>query len=362
MGTTGCAVRFRKVGAGAYTEGLPLWYDPAATECRGSLVNLSPGTAYEAEMSVTGAVLATRTVLFTTWSNTVPIQSTVNVPSGSATLDVTSGGSPAGYVVYQGAPGVLDAANGQPYNIYVNASYVVIRGFTLRGAQQHAIRISDTVTDVIIEDNDISGWGRSRGGNLGVNADSGVYAFCKAGAVLTRVTIQRNEIYNPRYNSNSWSDGHPEGPQGITMELCPGNHVIRHNEVFSTNGNYFNDGISGSDNVSTTGFPNADSDIYGNEVSNAWDDGIEAEGGNRNVRIWGNYIDRTGTGIASTITSVGPLYMFRNVYNRSRFLGSVPLDSDERQSMFKAGSDAGFANGRRYVFHNTTLQAQGTGR
>jgi hypothetical protein len=167
MGTTGCAVRFRKVGAGAYTEGLPLWYDPAATECRGSLVNLSPGTAYEAEMSVTGAVLATRTVLFTTWSNTVPIQSTVNVPSGSATLDVTSGGSPAGYVVYQGAPGVLDAANGQPYNIYVNASYVVIRGFTLRGAQQHAIRISDTVTDVIIEDNDISGWGRSRGGNLG---------------------------------------------------------------------------------------------------------------------------------------------------------------------------------------------------
>jgi hypothetical protein len=194
-----------------------------------------------------------------------------------------------------------------------------------------------------------------------VNADSGVYAFCKAGAVLTRVTIQRNEIYNPRYNSNSWSDGHPEGPQGITMELCPGNHVIRHNEVFSTNGNYFNDGISGSDNVSTTGFPNADSDIYGNEVSNAWDDGIEAEGGNRNVRIWGNYIDRTGTGIASTITSVGPLYMFRNVYNRSRFLGSVPLDSDERQSMFKAGSDAGFANGRRYVFHNTTLQAQGEG-
>ena len=73
--------------------------------------------------------------------------------------------------------------------------------------------------------------------------------------------------------------------------------MIRHNEIFSTDGShYFNDGIGGSDNFSTTGFPNADSDIYGNEISHVWDDAIEAEGGNRNVRIWGNYMDRTGTG------------------------------------------------------------------
>ena len=360
-GAASCDVRFRKVGVGAYVQGLPLWYDAATNECRGSLVGLTPGTAYEAELSVTGVVLATRAVLFTTWSNTVTVQSTVNVPSGSAQLNITSGGTPAGYVVYQGAPGILDAANAQPYNIYIQASYVVVRGFTLRGAQQHAIRIADNVTDVIIEDNDISGWGRSRGGNLGVNADSGIYAFCKAGATLTRVTIQRNEIYNPRYTANSWDDGHPDGPQAITIELCPGNHVIRHNEIFSTNGNYFNDGISGSDNASTAGFPNHDSDIYGNDVSNTWDDGIEAEGGNRNVRVWGNYLDRTGTGIASTITSVGPLYLFRNVYNRSRFLARVAPDQDDRQGMFKSGSNPAFANGRRYVFHNTMLQATGEG-
>ena len=358
---SGCQVRFRRVGAIPYTQGLDMWFDAATNECRGSLVHLAPDTSYEAEMSVSGAVLATRLVVFRTWANTVPILRTQNVPSGSAQLNVTSGGSPAGYVVYQGAPGVLDGNNAVPYNIYVQASYVVIRGFTLRGAQQHAIRIAHNVTDVIVEDNDISGWGRGRGGNLGVNADSGIYAFCHPGAVLTRVTIQRNEIYNPRYASNSWSDGHPAGPQGITMELCPGNHVIRHNEIFSTNGNYFNDGISGADNVTATGFPNADSDIYGNEVSNTWDDAIEVEGGNRNVRVWGNYMDRTGTGIASTITSVGPLYLFRNVYNRSRFLANVPPDQDDRQTMFKAGSDAAFANGRRYVFHNTMLQATEAG-
>jgi hypothetical protein len=127
-------------------------------------------------------------------------------------VNITSGGSAAGYVVYQGAPGVIDAQNGATYNIYIQASYVVVRGFTLRGAQQHAIRIAPNVTDVIIEDNDISGWGRTRGGNLGFNMDSGIYAFCSATATLARVTIQRNEIHDPRYTANSWSDGHPERP------------------------------------------------------------------------------------------------------------------------------------------------------
>jgi len=58
---------------------------------------------------------------------------------------------------------VLDAANASPYNVSVNASYVIVRGLTLK---QDAIRISPTVKDVVIEDNDISGWGRARDGTL----------------------------------------------------------------------------------------------------------------------------------------------------------------------------------------------------
>ena len=362
-GTTaavGCQVQFRKVGELAFTPGLDMWFDARNNECRGSLVHLSPDTSYEAKMTVPlGLVPPVRTVVFKTWANQVPVASTVTVQGRTTMLDITQGGSAlTGYRVYQAANGaVLDGQDTAQYNVYINASYVVLRGFVMRGAQQHAIRIAPDVTDVIIEDNDISGWGRPRGNGLGVNADSAVYAFCNSSSTLTRVTIQRNEIHDPRYTTNSWSDGHPEGPQAITMEYCPGNHVIRHNEIFSTTGRYFNDIISGSDNFSTTGFPNADSDIYGNELSHAWDDAIEAEGGNRNVRIWGNYMDRTGTGIASTVTSVGPLYLFRNVYNRSRMLAKVPLDQDDRQAMFKAGSDATLGDGRRYVFHNTMLQA-----
>jgi hypothetical protein len=75
------------------------------------------------------------------------------------------------------------------------------------------------------------------------------------------------------------------------------------------------------------------------------------------VRIWGNYINQAGTGIASTVNSVGPLYIFRNVYDQSRMLYLSSTDSDDRGPLFKAGTDTGVGNGRRYVFHNTSLQA-----
>jgi hypothetical protein len=357
---TGCEVRFRKTGAGTWTQGLNMWLDARDGECRGSIVNLTAGTSYQVEMNLPGQPTA-RTLSFTTWSNQKPISRTVTVPSGSSTYTITEGGSASGYVVYQGAPGaVLDANNAAQFNVSINASYVIVRGLTLRGAQRDAIRISPTVSDVIIEDNDISGWGRLRTGVFGTDLDSGVRAICSS-PTLQRVTIQRNEIHDPRYTANSWSDGHPQGPQAVTLSYCGGNNVIRHNEMFSTTGRYFNDIIGGEDNLSTTGFPNSDTDIYENELSHAWDDAIEAEGGNKNVRIWGNYIDRTGTGIASTITSVGPLYIFRNVYNRSRILQNVPPDQDDRQVFFKAGSNAGFGDGRRYIFHNTMLQAMEVG-
>jgi hypothetical protein len=264
-------------------------------------------------------------------------------------------------VVYEGVAGaVLDAQNLLPYNVVINASYVIVHNLTLRGAQQDAVRISPNVTDVIIEDNDMTGWGRQRSGSWGIEQDSAVHAVC-ATPTLQRVTVQRNRIHEPRYGTNSWSDGHPEGPQAVTFFNCGGNHVIRHNEIYSTAGHYYNDIIGGGANETGAGFPNADSDIYGNKLSHSWDDAIEAEGADTNVRIWGNYMDRTATGIATTPVTNGPIYLFRNVYNRSRMLEKVPPDQDDRQVMFKAGSDPARGSGRRYIFHNTMLQAREPG-
>ncbi len=355
---TGCEVKFRRQGDASWTQGLAMWFDARNSECRGSIVGLSNATTYEAQLNLPGQAAA-KAVTFSTWSNSKPAASTVNVASGAATLNITQGGSAAGYVVYDGTGSTLDAGNASPYNISVNASYVIVRGFTLKGAQIDAIRISPNVTDVIIEDNDISGWGRTRDGTWGTDMDSAVRAVCSA-ETLTRVTVQRNKMHDPRYSANSWSDGHPAGPQGITFSYCAGNHVFRWNDI-NGGAKHFNDGMGGEDNFSTTGFPNRDSDIYGNSIQNTWDDGIESEGGNANVRIWGNYLNNTATGIATTATSVGPVYIFRNVFNRNQFFEKTACDGDDRQPFFKSGSDASLGDGRRYIFHNTMLQATRAG-
>jgi hypothetical protein len=362
-GADGCSVIFRKSGDASYRQGLNLWYDPANGECRGSLVLLEPGTTYEVQMAIAGQAPSAGLDV-TTWkdSDQLPIAQTITLPAGTRTtpLAITQGGSPSGYVVYQADPGgtTIDVQNQYLNNVTISAPYVILRGFTLKGAQMDAIDLLQGARDVVIEKNDISGWGRYRttgAWDFGMDYDAGVR--CERVLTLERVTVQKNRIHDPRYGANSWDSAHPAGPQGISFNYCGGNHVIRWNEITSSDYHHFyNDGIGGSDNYTTTGFPNYDSDIYGNVVQGVMDDGLEIEGGDRNVRVWGNYLDQTGTGIASTVNSVGPLYVFRNIYNRSRMRYLSSYDADDRGPFFKSGTDTAVGNGRRYVFHNTSLQ------
>jgi hypothetical protein len=374
-GTAGCRLQYKKSIDSTWLEGLAMWYDTRNSECRGSLVQLTPGTNYDLQFSLPGQAPA-RQLRTSTWSEIFPIAKTVTLPPGTSSqmLNITQGGSATGYVLYTTdptTPSVIDVANGQSNNVQINASYVIVRGLTLKGAQSNGIQISPAVHDVVIEINDISGWGRSAGTTskfgytLGANLDSGVFANCGSSpGSLQRVIVQRNRIHDPRYGANSWAEGHPAGPQGTSFVECGGNHVFRYNEIYSTSasGHNYNDGIGGGENYSLLGFPNADSDIYGNKISNTWDDGIESEGGNRNVRIWGNYFDQVTTGAASTTVSVGPLYIFRNVSNRFRTLEGQSTDA-ARDGFAKSGTDLtmGYGPGRRYVFHNTLLQAVGSG-
>ena len=366
-GAAGCNLQYRKTGETTWKNALPMWYDSRNSECRGSIVYLTPGTDYQLQFSLPGqqpvAQRAART-----WSESFPIAKTVTVPSSAQTLNITEGGSASGYVLYTAAAGgsTIDVANGKVNNVTIAAPYVILRGFTLKGAQKDAVKLLQGAHDVVIEDNDISGWGSysgvttGDGQQVGTNYEAAVRAQRLTG--LERVIVQRNRIHHPRYGANSWSFGHPLGPQGIGFEeSAGGNHVFRFNEIYSSDGHYFNDGIGEGYNFSAVGFPHADSDIYGNLITHCWDDAIEAEGGNRNVRIWGNYMDRTMIGVATTATHTGPVYIFRNVHNRSRKLSTVSTDLDSGSTFSKSGTNGAFGDGRRYLFHNTTLQATTTG-
>src|SRR5204863_5906952 len=98
------------------------------------------------------AQTASAGLVATTWNEQFPIAKTITVGSQSTTLNVTQSGSASGYVLYQAAPGaVIDVANAQSVGINIQASYVIVRGFTVKGAQQPGIIMRPGQRDIAID-------------------------------------------------------------------------------------------------------------------------------------------------------------------------------------------------------------------
>ena len=352
-----CKIRYREIKSGTWKEGLDLVYDSRDGEYRGSIISLKPGIDYEAELT---AVASKSSVKFKTRSDVFPVGKTTILPEGESdkTIFITVSGTPGAYhlvTIPDKSKSVLNLKNVSDFGIVIDADYVIVRGVEIRNAARDGIRIKMNRHDIVIEQCHITFWGRIGGphtyGNFDGGSDSGIYGERGTG----NLTFQRNLIEDPRGASNDWETGHPDGPQGITVIQSSGGNVIRYNEIVSTEDHGYNDGIGGSDNFSFIGNMNRDSDIYGNIIRNAFDDAIESEGGNKNVRIWGNYIHLFYNGIASASTSTGPLYIFRNIAGESRQGHSNPTGG----AFLKTGERKEFGGGRRYVFHNTVLQPRG---
>jgi len=388
-GRTGaqCTVLYRRYPDGEWKDAMDLWYDARTGEYRGSIVNLSPGTTYHIKLETTDAndQAITTTITANTNSDVFPIsrvkpvQTADSLQEADSTLAITEGGTAGQYVVYEPAPGddgIIDVQGGAANCVTIEAPFVILRGFTLRGAAEDAIaldpRRKGEVHDVVIENCDISGWGRPREDSYplwGRNLDAAIKCVDRR---LARVTIQRNKIHHPRYDTNSWAEKwdetsqtvvpvsvanqvHPAGPHAVFLQDSAGNHVIRYNEIYSDFDHYFNDCLGALSNFSYRGFPGTDSDIYGNYIANCWDDGIESEGSNRNVRIWGNFIAHTMIKVAGATTSIGPLYVWRNVSSYAR-RNALSVDDSLLGGFFKAGVHYTYAGGRAYIFNNTLLQ------
>ncbi len=361
------SVKFREAGRKQWREGFPLRYHPVnTTECkadyRGSLVNLKPGTTYDIMLTLEGTDLRTE-CRGATWSETFPVKSTVKVSDRNTTLTVNQSGSPDAYVLFDGMDCTIDTGNNDDVGIAVNASYVILRGFTIKNVKEHGIRLFSG-SHIIIENCDISKWGSEDEKGWGKDYQACVYSNNKD---LTAVVIQRCKMHHPAWDTNSWAEKHgdsthPAGPQTVVFWNSEGNHVFRYNECWSDTAHYFNDGMGAGNNGSYRGFPGADSDIYNNYIANCWDDGIEAEGGDQNVRIWNNYIENVLIPIANAAVSIGPFYVWRNVSGRSY---SPPGSSwDMTHGPF---IKMGFADGEKwmtgamYFFNNTIFQKDNEG-
>ena len=362
-------VRYRQQGSETWKEGLPMRYNPIPgteedlADYRGSIVHLAPGTTYEVELTLSGSALHAN-LFTTTWSEQFPSGETVKVESRNTPLLLTQSGKPNAWRVYDGRGSSIDVGHQHDSCITLNASYVILRGFTLKGAGATnlnpkriigAIRIEGG-QDIVIEDCDISGWGRLNP-ETGFGFDYDAAIFSKSSS-LKRLVVQRCKLHHPAFDGSTWYEPkyptHTMGPQCITLFNAGENHVIRYNECYSDLDHMYNDVIGGGSNGSYRGSPGPDSDIYRNLISHAWDDGLEVEGGSRNVRVWGNYITQCMMMIGNAPASIGPLYIWGNVVARSQWQPDAPGGNFLKMGF--AGGE-GWMTGHMYIFHNTLFWA-----
>ena len=364
-------VRYRAAGESAWQQGLSMCYNPIPgtdedlADYRGSIVHLAPATTYEIELKLAGADTRAQFTA-TTWAEEFPVGSTVRATSSDQPLAIKESGEPGAYRVYDGRGATIDVRHRHDACITIDASHVIVRGFKLRGAgkagegargKANAIVITGG-EDIIVEDCDIADWGTfNHETGFGWNMESAIFS---KSPTLRRLVVQRCKLHDPAFDGSNWSEPkyptHSAGPQAISLYNTAGNHVIRYNECTSDLEHMFNDVIGGASNGSFKGAPGPDSDVHGNIVSHCWDDGLEIEGGNRNTRVWENYIEQSMMGIGNAATSIGPLYIWRNIVVRS-------------QARPEAGGGnfvkMGFANGEQwmtghmYFFHNTVFRGEG---
>jgi hypothetical protein len=363
-------VQYRKKGDSEWKEAMPLWFDATehaeeaiahSYEYRGSIVGLTPGTSYEVKLAMQGG--PEKTLEAKTRSDDFKIARRVKLPApGAKSQAITEGGTKDGYVLYEPADPSQpwDGGGTAPENIKVDASYVILKGFNLKNAKRHGIVLGN-VHDVVIDGCDISGWGETGADGQALDLNAAVYSNARD---LERITIQNSSLHHPRSDSNSWAEErpgttskHPQGPQGVVFRDSKGGHVIRFNKIYSDIDHMFNDGMGDTHNFSFAGFPTRDSDIHDNFVSHCWDDGLEIEGADMNVRVWNNYIDMTYGAIGAAAPSLGPLYIFRNVYAVSRKHSGTASNDLRGHYLVKLGNEKPqWTKGKMYILHNTTLQ------
>jgi len=358
----GCEVAYRKAGDEPWREALPLWFDPFEKQYRGSIVGLEDGQAYEVKLSPKQGERVTLEVR--TRSNDLPIARTVRLPAGITTepLIIREGGNEKeGYVLYEAdaAGTTIDGKGEAEACIRIEADYVIVRGVKCVNGAKHGIRIGKQ-HHVVVDGCEVSQWGREAVQGYG-ERDHGIVSADGSHHLL----IQRCRVFNPNYGTASWGEVNPVhkarhprsnhfhtyGPNAIGLNPGPGSNVIRWNEIFSTNGQYFEDGIGVPRNGHRIGFPGANCDIYQNLICNIHDEAIECDGSDRNVRVWGNYIHDAIKGIVATPAVEGPIYIFRNV------MGLCRKHEGQDGTGFVGNGCKGRRAGKVYIFHNTMLPA-----
>ena len=319
-------VTFREAGKGEFKSVLTPSYNRREKLWRGSIVNLKENTNYEVNVSVDGKVAASGKFLTKGALPKIAKTIVLNEKNFNGSLKITANGKPNGWIRYTCAPGfVLKNDHTKPLIILHKAKYVILENMVMQGGGHDAVQVN-YCSNVRIVNCDISGWGRLntkqdfevQGGKFSFIDDKGKLraANYMSGIALNygdNILIERCHIHEPASHANSWRYSHPAGACAI-FAVCPTSTTIRYNDLVANDLGRWNDAVEGLYNFNEDGGFNRDAEIYGNFMIFCQDDNIELDGGQQNVRCFGNRFEASYCGVSIQGCMSGPCYVFNNMF------------------------------------------------
>lgn len=305
-------VAYRIQGSLAWTAALPLVRvdSNGANMLAGSVMFLVPGTTYDIRLTLSdpdgGA--STRTLAVATRPLPVlPTGHTFHVATGNGGGDGSAGNPFRGVAAAQ-----VGAQPGDTFLLHAG-SYGGRIAFNRGGsADGYVVWRAFGDGEVLMNGVDI---GASHLWLEGLTVRNQAYATFSIGAP-DDVVVRRNTFLNNHYSvylqqgGSNWyiadntivgdTDPASESFDGEGIELNDSSgHTVAHNSI-----THVADGVS---------YPHSNVDIFGNDIFDTSDDGIEADLGVANVRMWGNRIhNAVHNGISFQPQNGGPWYIIRN--------------------------------------------------
>ncbi|MBW2529386.1 MAG: right-handed parallel beta-helix repeat-containing protein [Deltaproteobacteria bacterium] len=307
-------VRYRAEGESAWRDAMPLLrIDFAGSNMlAGSVFFLEGGLSYELELALTDPDGGNETRTIT--EQTLPVP---ELPTGGRTLHVvpgSGGGDGSEADPFQGIAAADAAA--QPGDIFVVHAgdyggaqvyfdtpgtaddYVVWQVAEGETATINDLRIRGDYIwlegfDISAPDNAVRNEGDSFGAVLKKNRISGCHYCIHFNTGAESWWIVENTIVGDQDPASGSLSG-----EGIELQHTAG-HTIAYNSISRT-----------ADAIS---YPDHNVDIFGNDIFENSDDGIEADSGYANIRIWGNRIHHAhNNGITFQPMNGAPWYVMFN--------------------------------------------------
>lgn len=305
----------------------------SADPFRGSLLGLKEDTRYEVRFRSGKKVLSKET--FRTWKTDAPVAEVIEIDPATfkAPYLINAKGSEDGWIRYVVKGGCLHNSSPVPTFEVKDAEYILIDDMVLTGVpgQKNVITITDSKS-VRVRNCDISEWGRTGTPNFSVFFEAKRKYFGRGGmydengkrinydgAIVigrgsSETVVERCYIHDSHTHTTSWYYSHPSGSECIMVDCPEHSTVIRYNDFVGSDGYCFNDCVEGVRNFYTDGGFRQDADIYGNFMIFSNDDNIEIDGGQKNVRVWGNRFESSYCGLSIQGCMVGPSLIYDNLF------------------------------------------------